>query len=221
MGTEVKFGRETDEFYKLLNPNLFEKFESSPFFIEEKEGSGRAKIKIFPGLPGFVIRDLDAHMQTPNFLACNRNSPVSSCADHAVFLFDAENRNWSLHIFELKRSPDEDRWNKILCQLNGAMIRAYAIAGVMRIPEFYRVCLYCGYRNDMSILDEDKSSPANLKSKRVTQRIQNSTNFLIDRFSLISYPKRPTKNHLIKLDDNGYAEIMLDRRGCVVVPRST
>lgn len=224
METEIKFGVEEDSLFQLLNPEVCEYQKAGETFtIEEIDENGKAKIKILPKCPCFVVRCLDdkENIRSLPFFRKDWHS-VTRCADHVVFLFD--NGEWTLHIFELKYSPESkkrNKWKDILFQLNGAMVRAYSIAGVLRIPEFYRVCLYCAYRNDETILSENKSSPANLKSKQVTQRIQNSTNFLIDRFSLMTYPKRPTKNALIKLDDNGYAEITLDKRGCTVTPHST
>lgn len=211
METDVKFSPEIDSLFPLLNPKVCEYMEKgTPFTIEETAEDGKAEIAILPECPCFIVRCLDEKGNIRSLPFFNQTwKQVTQCADHLLFLLDTENKKWSLHIFEMKRSPDSKKWEHILRQFNGAMIRSYAIAGALRIPEFASVHLHCCYRRNMSNLTKLRRLPGK------------SSNFLSEPIILHSYQKLTPKNVPIQLDDNGYAEIKLDGRGCSVTPRST
>ena len=215
METEVKFGWETDSLFELLNPSVCQyRKKGTPFKIEETDKLGKAEVTIFPECPCFVVRNMDKEMQSLHFLndACGDvldekyGSLVTKCADHAVFLFD--NGKWNLHIFELKRSINREKWKEmILFQFNGAVIRSHVLAGAIRISEFSAIYLHCCYR-------EYKSSPAELKTMNGKPA---QPDFLKRPIPLKPYTDLAVKNAPIKLNENGCAEIRLNQSGYVIV----
>ena len=215
METEIKFGVEEDSLFQLLNPNVCEyQAPGEPFTLEETNETGKAVIRIVSAYPCFVIRCLDekAHIRTLPFFNPGRER-VRKCADHLAFLFDGDNREWTLHIFELKRSPNERIWQRICAQFNGAMVRAYAVAGALRISEFAGVYLHCGYRKDMSSLSNVMQI-----DEEGSQREPSPESVLNRKITLVSYPKLVTENQPIKLDDfTGQAEIQLRKNGCTIL----
>ena len=201
---ETAFGK-YGQFFALLNPNVCEYMpQGAPFTLEETITEGEAVITITPESPCLAVRNLDkvSHVKQLRFLNDDNgkeNDAVRKCADHIVFLF--ANGNWILHVFECKKSQKTKRLQYIANQFSGAVIRAYAIAGVLRIAEFSRVYLHRCYR-------EDKSSPAETKSfpgKPVSE------DFL--KGALPSYPELAVKDDPIELNQDGYADIRLHKRG--------
>ena len=186
MSEEIKFGPAEDELFQILNPNVCEYMQAGkPFCIEEKDDNGKAEIVITPECPCFVVRCMDEKARIRSLPFFNQTwKAVTQCADHVVFLFDDANKNWILHVFEMKRAPDLEKWKHILQQFNGAMVRSYAIAGALRIPEFSEIHLHCCYRKDMS-------SPAKLKALPGESAPKD---FLKAPITLVSYPKLPVKN---------------------------
>lgn len=211
METDVKFSPEIDSLFEILNRNVCEYMDrGKPFTIQETAEDGKAEITILTDCPCLLVRCLDEKGNIRSLPFFNQTwKQVTQCADHLLFLLDTERQAWSLHIFEMKRSPDSKKWAHILRQFNGAMIRSYAIAGALRIPDFASVHLHCCYRRDMSSLAKLRRPPGKF------------SNFLHEPITLHSYQTLTAKNVPIPLDDNGYAEITLDRRGCVIMPRST
>ena len=205
MEEEIKFGVEEDSLYQLLNPNVCEyQKPGEPFTVEETNETGKAVVTIYTKRPGFVVRCLDdkGNIRTLPFFNQTWKGVTTTCADHLLFLFDKKSGAWALHVFELKRSPDSKKWEHILEQFNGAMVRAYAIAGVLRIAEFVGVYLHCGYRKDKSNLISNKQ--IGLKSKRPKEPPPES--FLRQEIKLFSYPNLSPKNEPIQLSDtNGTA----------------
>lgn len=211
MEPDMKFSPEIDSLFQILNRNVCEYVEpGTSFTIEETAETGKAEITILTECPCFVVRCLDEKGNIRSLPFFNQTwKQVTQCADHLLFLFDREAKTWSLHIFELKRSPDSKKWEHILRQFNGAVIRSYAIAGALRILDFAHVHLHCCYRRDMGGIAKLRQLPGK------------SSNFMREEIKLSSYPKLTSKNVPIQLDDNGYAEIRLDKRGCTMIPRRT
>ena len=209
----VKFGAEEDALFQTLNPDVCEYVrQDTPFTIEETTETGKAVIKLTSSCPCFVVRCLDEKARIRSLPFFNQTWPqVTQCADHLAFLFDPDTRTWTLHVFELKRAPDKSKWEKIKRQFNGAMVRAYAIAGALRIPEFRRVFLHCGYR-------KDTSSPVKVKPLPGKPTPSAPESFMNGPIQLYSYPKLIPENAPIHLDEEtGFACVQLDANGYAVL----
>ena len=200
METDGKFSAK--RLFELLSDSVCEYTEKETrFSLEETELKGKAELEITAAFPGFVIRNLDKkiHIQSIPFCNQSKEQELRHCADHALFLFNPGNENWTLDIFEFKTSLGVKTWDGVIKQFNGAMVRAYAIADVLRIAEFESVCLHCAYRNNKSSPAEERTFPGKPAPK----------DFLKGPITLRSYPKLTPQNAPIKLDENGYAEIKL------------
>lgn len=207
---ETAFGTYTPFFNKLLNPNFCEYMpKGMPFKIEETNKDGKAVITITPEFPCFAVRNLDDKAQITKMTFLheshkgdgNKYKAVSKCADDAVFLF--VDGNWILHIFEFKKSQSTIDWDEVKYQFSGGVVRAYVIAGVLRIPEFSDVHLHFCYR-------KNKSSPATLKTLPGKPAPKN---YLKAPITLDSYPELAVKNAPVELNQDGYADIRLHERG--------
>lgn len=199
---ETAFGK-YGQFFALLDSEICEYMpKGTPFMIGESSESGKAAIDITPECPCFSVRCLDDRNNIRSLPFFNKTwTAVTQCADHIVFLF--VDGNWILHVFECKRTPTEKKWEKILKQFSGAVIRAYAVAGVLRIPEFSGVHLHCCYRKNKSSLATLKTLPGKPAPK----------DYLKAPITLDSYPELAVKNQPIELNQDGYANIRLHKRG--------
>lgn len=117
--------------------------------------------------------------------------------------FPLTSHNWILHIFEFTKSQNTKRWKDVVNQFSGGVVRAYAIAGVLRIAEFSAVYLHFCYRKDKSNLVGQKPLPG-----RPAPR-----DYLKAPITLDSYPELDVKNKPIELNRDGYADIRLHQRG--------
>ena len=195
MKTDDKFKR----FFALFNASACQYVKKGTRF--SLKGDKQAELKVTAKLPGFFISDMDnkIHVASVPLFKQNRDG-IKHCADHAVFLFHSESESWSLHLFEFKTTIGSRTWEHVCDQFDGAMIRAYAVAGVLRIPEFDGgIYLHCAYKNYKSNPIEVKALPGQSAPK----------DFLKEPITLRFYPKLAPKNIPIKLNNNGYAEIKL------------
>ena len=145
------FNGKIGELFKRLDDSCVFHEGGSSFLIEEKKQEGEAKINVSSKYDCFHVRE------KKNGFPILRNKKF---ADYLVLLHDQENNKWILHIFELTKSIGEEDWvKKIVPQFDGALLNAYAICGVMEIPEFDRITVHCAYRRD-----KNQSSPVRLKN---------------------------------------------------------
>ena len=201
---ETAFGK-YGSFFALLNPNVCEYMpKGMSFTIEETKKGAEAVISVTPECPCFAVRNLDkvAHIDKLEFLNRGKeHQAVSKCADHAVFLF--ADGHWILHIFEFTKSQNTKRWKDVVNQFSGGVVRAYAVAGVLRIAEFSAVYLHFCYRKDKSNLVGQKPLPGKPAPK----------DNLKSPITLDSYPELPVQNQPVELNQDGYADIPLTRNG--------
>ena len=209
---EMKFGPEEDKLYRLLDPGVCEyKRPGEPFVLRETDKAGKAAVTIETDLPCFTICSADTAGTLPFFT--KDWDAVTKCADHIVFLFDREYKKWSLHIFELKRSIDEKKWNNtVVKQFSGALVRAFAIGGIMRIYDFdgiYLHCCYCENKADLSRRHArlGRPAPEDFLKKPVDQKV----------YSNLMTKNCPIRMEREKPEMEPCATVRLDSGGCTAL----
>ena len=202
----AKFGRDADRLFALLDPKKCLYYgRNQPFDLVERKKAGSAKITVKAAFPCFHIPDPDDQCRFSILDAGETDGKdyVRRCADHMVFLFDQGTNRWTVHIFELKRTISRKIWTEdVLIQFNGALIRAYAISGILQAGAFANIYLHCAYREQA-----DRTSPA---AYRTLPGRKAPGNYLKDQIELISFPdqRRLIHNCPIQLDkETGIAAI--------------
>lgn len=135
----------------LLDQNLVLISESEAHLTEK--GEGEADLTLHLQNPCILFRGLEDHK-----LGYFKNQ---KCADYA--LFECRCGQWSVHIFELKRTMSESNWKQTKEQFKGAMQNMLALAGFLGIQvDLERVNVYSVFRNDKI---KDFSSPVRQRLK--------------------------------------------------------
>lgn len=124
------------------------------FILTEKNEGGAAELRIELQHPGVLFRSLEKRK-----LQYFKNS---KCADY--ILFENRGESWVLHVFELKRTVTDSKWEEdIKNQFRGAMQNALAIAGFLGIYiEPPQIKLYTAYRIDRI---DNEANPVKLRLK--------------------------------------------------------
>lgn len=192
----MKFSIEIDERFKLLNADIC-RFHGAgiSFSISETASEGAAEVSIKGGtLPCFHIGQMD-----------KRTFPVLAdrkCADHLVFVFDPRTQEWTLHIFEMKKTVSRTKWEKeILLQLEGGLANACAVMGVLRCLGFKEIHVHCCYRRN-----GDEASPVYQKAELGKPAPRD---WLNEPVVFASFPRITARNAPVKLDENGKGQFDL------------
>jgi len=121
--------------------------------LTERSEQGTAELQMDLQYPCILFKKLEKHK-----LQYFKND---KCADYIVF--ENRGKSWLLHIFELKRTVTNLKWeDEIKNQFRGAMQNALAIAGFMGIPiVLSQTRLYTAYRNDKI---NDAANPIKLRA---------------------------------------------------------
>lgn len=183
----MKFNTVEDKRFGLLNPDICQYHDKNELFnITETNPEGLAKIAINLNAPCFHIANMDKR--------AFQVLKTKKCADHLVFVFDKQLKQWDLHIFELKKSISASKWEtEIIPQFDGALINAYAISGVLHIDEFKSITIHCGFRINKSLTSTvERKSPLGKRS---------SDSWLNSIIELPSFPDKRIDNDLIQLDE--------------------
>ena len=129
--------------YQRLDDSCVYHVAGTAFVIEEKREGAEAVIEIKSKLNAFHVKG------DQNAFPILRNK---KCADYLVFFYDNTKGKWYLHIFEFTKSVDNTSWEeKIVRQFDGGLLNAYAIGGVLKVPEFEEITMHCGYRRDRNM----------------------------------------------------------------------
>lgn len=197
----VMFDKDVDSFAQLLNPKkcVYHAAGESFDLIETKK-EGKAKLTVTRmAFPCIYVPKVDDECTFSLLDEGNTGKErVRRCADHIVFIFDPGTIRWSVHIFELTRTLSESVWDdKVLIQFTGALVRAYAVAGVLQIQDFHRIYLHCGYRQsslDASFARHKRPTGKSAPRNYLTEPITLYSPFHRERFT------RKTLNCPIRLD---------------------
>jgi hypothetical protein len=171
---------------KEISDKYFERSDKQ-FILEEKKVGGQAKIDLYLSNDSIFLKE----MEKVGFDWIK----VRKCADHIVF--ECSDKNYILHIFEIKMTVNKPRWLEIQEQFKGAYLRAMAIAGTLNI-KISDVIVYSCYRDDKTSHNFDAivSRTANIdKNTRNAISSWNEDILCLDIFDGIV-----CKNKKIKLD---------------------
>lgn len=76
-----------------------------------------------------------------------QNLKYKNCADFIVF--EEKEKNINVHIFEMKRTVRLKEWDHIKAQFTGALLNAYALAGILEeMIEKNNIYFYTCFRRD-------------------------------------------------------------------------
>ena len=231
----MKFSPEEDRIYALFDPAFCEYHSAGePFLmLAGDKRHGETTVHVITDCPCLHIRDLDTKWEKGNlapFLmkeSVIRKSkekledPTSQCADHVIFLYDAEHDRWNIHIFEMKTTMGVETWKGVKRQWSGALYRSYAIGGIlMRNQGFQCIQTHCVYKqnwneskqNDMTDLE---AAASGLSTDAVDSAAGSENEWALPEVHLNIFPEITIQNKEIRLDMLGRAAIKLTRNGCV------
>lgn len=133
------FSALTDKRLKLFDSNLME-ISDSGADIEESASEGYAKVSLKSDHKLVVFKKMERNKL--------QNLKCKNCADYIVF--EEQDQNMKVHIFEMKRTVKSKEWKHIKKQFLGAIINAYALAGVLgEALDKHNIRLYTCYRRDL------------------------------------------------------------------------
>lgn len=192
--------RVSELFDLLMDQEAFQYHEpGETFFMWNR--SETEKLSVSSHHHCFHIPDLDAHWPISKISFLRKDDYFNKCADHAVFVYDEKRMEWSLHIIEMKTTIGNDTWLKAVRQFQGALLRAYAIAGLMQFYRFLRIYTYCAFPNLPPSLIDEKANRGGLG--------RHSKEYPWDKetIKLEKFPGLEVHNRSIRLDSKGRGEI--------------
>lgn len=145
------FSQKVQKRIELLQQDYVE-ISDKQFILTEKNEEGVAELCIETHYPGVLFRNLEKKK-----LEYFKNN---KCADY--ILFENRGKSWILHVFELKRTVTDSKWEEVIKnQFRGAMQNALAIAGFMGISiKPSQIRLYTAYRIDRI---DNEANPVKLR----------------------------------------------------------
>ena len=148
----MEFSAEVRKRIDLLHQDCIDDSDKQ-LILTEKCKQGAAELQLDLQYRCILFKNLDKHK-----LGYFKNE---KCADYIVF--ENIDKSWFLHIFELKRTVTNSKWEEdIKDQFRGAMQNALAIAGFMGISiELSKTRLYTAYRYDKI---NDVANPVKLRT---------------------------------------------------------
>lgn len=137
-------------FLKLVDRNKCKGHEAEVEIVE-KTASGAGTITITVGQPCLVFQP---GREPTKWLA------HTQCADGAFIVFEEDGSH--LHIVELKSRLTAAEWDHARKQMEGMLVNAMALKGVINIPDYTKVICYVAFKKD-DILPSKTASPITLK----------------------------------------------------------
>ena len=86
----------------------------------------------------------------------DKEKTACQCADKFIFLKNAGDDKWQLHILEFKKSIKHDKWKKIKNQFKYGIMNARALAAFLNM-EIDGIVLETAYRNDWNLRNQPHS----------------------------------------------------------------
>lgn len=86
----------------------------------------------------------------------DKEKKACQCADKFIFIKNAGDEKWQLHILEFKKSIKHDKWKKIKNQFKYGIMNARALAAFLNM-EIDGIVLETAYRNDWNLRNQPHS----------------------------------------------------------------
>lgn len=130
-----------------FNENFFN-INQKDFVLEEKESSGRSKLKVkCLSRDNIIIENLDDKKTQLNFFretnSKGEEMHLYKRVDHIIFEH-VEDSNWKLHLIEMKSSVSETKWIEIKGKFRASYLLAMAIAAMLKM-EISETKMYTTY----------------------------------------------------------------------------
>ncbi|MEC1747899.1 hypothetical protein [Schinkia azotoformans] len=178
--------------------NFYEQNDKGYVTIVETEKQGEAELTVHSDKQAISFRIKAGNGFT--YLA------IPNTPDGLVFVKD-ENNDWTLHIFECKKTVTEKSWDKAKKQFAGGILNAHMLRGLLNVSNFASIKVYTVFREDKLL--ENTQDPSLLR-QQVGVRIDKPR--FIDwkepNLSILWYGK--VEHTPIRLDSNGIGEFRLE-----------
>lgn len=134
-----------------INPEYFSKSVSNIIEIIETRTDGKAKLDlVFPQSPSSDYYKLEKEHD-----AWLKFSTNQQCADGIIISVD-DNSDVKIYIVELKNSVRSNKWDDILGQFRGSLLRAIAFCSSIGLNDILEVRFYTGCENYNKIEEEKR-----------------------------------------------------------------
>ncbi|WP_099191964.1 hypothetical protein [Tepidibacter mesophilus] len=183
-----------DDRLNLLNLSNKVVVSSDEFIIEEKEKSGKSKLKC--KVSDYTVAFLNADKYIFEYLKDRK------CAD-AIILQRNDKGLWKVKIIEFKKTINIRTLSKSLKQFKGAVSNVLAISGLLGIESFENIEFYSAFREEKisNIKNENSVILKNVENMRLIKQWEDG----IVKFDFLNSNAVYGK---IYLNDNGDGEIL-------------